>query len=151
MRPDQAYVSITRTVTMTTIAEIADRIPELVGWLVARGAAPAGAPFLKYNAVDMDGELEVEAGVPVATPVPGDREVAAAVLPGGRYAVLTHVGHPDGLAERTAELLAWAGREGLAWDAAGGRWAARLEEYHTNPAEQPDPALWTTGIAIKLA
>jgi hypothetical protein len=33
-------------VTTTTFAQIADRIPELVGALVGRGITPAGAPFL---------------------------------------------------------------------------------------------------------
>ncbi|MDN5915046.1 MAG: aldehyde dehydrogenase family protein [Pseudonocardia sp.] len=46
-RTEQPYVGITRTVTMTTMGEIADRIPVLIGRLAELGTAPAGAPFLR--------------------------------------------------------------------------------------------------------
>jgi hypothetical protein len=39
----------------------------IVLWFrAARGVAPAGPPFWKYNVVDMQRELEVKAGVAVA-------------------------------------------------------------------------------------
>src|SRR5262245_41741099 len=65
-RAEQPYVGIRGLVTMPTIGAIADRIPEVFAWLGARGIEPAGAPFLKYNLIDMARELEIEAGVPVA-------------------------------------------------------------------------------------
>jgi hypothetical protein len=37
-------------------------------WLRERNIPPAGPPFWKYNAIDMDRLLEVEVGVPVAAP-----------------------------------------------------------------------------------
>jgi hypothetical protein len=43
----------------------------------------------------------MEAGVPVAATVDGDGQVFAGVLPAGRYAVLTNVGHPRELGIRT--------------------------------------------------
>ena len=42
--PEQSFVGVTKTVTMTTIPEIADEIPGLIGWLMNHGYAPAGAP-----------------------------------------------------------------------------------------------------------
>jgi effector-binding domain-containing protein len=154
-RSAQPYVAIKRQVTMRTMNEIADRIPEVVGWLVGRGLQPAGAPFLKYNVIDMERELEVEAGVPVGAEVAGDELVFADVLPAGRYVTLTHVGHPDQLVGVTGALLAWAGERGLTWDRtdtdAGQRWGSRLEVYHTHPAEQPDPNKWETELAFRLA
>jgi hypothetical protein len=62
--------------------------------------APAGAPFLKHNVIDMARQLEIEAGVPVAAPVDGDGEVFSAVLsaerpqPGARHG---QVGNPAGV------------------------------------------------------
>jgi effector-binding domain-containing protein len=150
-RPEQPYAGTTRLVTMDTIARIADRIPVLIGWLAERGITPAGAPFLKYETVDMANGLEITAGVPVATPIEAEGDVHAATLPAGRYATITHAGHPDGLLDATSALLDWAKREGLAWDVKGDRWAARLEVYRTNPLEVPDPNGWVTEIAIKLA
>lgn len=154
-RADQPYVAIRRSVTMQTIAEIADRLPEIFGWLGARGIEPAGAPFFRYNVIDMQRELEVEAGVPVATAVEGDGEIVSGHLPAGRYVTVTHVGHPDALVEATAGLLDWAANEGLRWDVResdrGEHWGCRLEVYRTNPAEEPDPNRWETELAFRLA
>ena len=99
-RAEQPYVGINRFVTMQTINEVADRMPEVFGWLAARGVQPAGAPFFRYHTIDMERELEIEVGVPVprGSAVPAsDDEVTAGVLPAGRYATVAHVGHPDQL------------------------------------------------------
>ncbi len=154
-RAEQPYVAIRGLVTQQTIPSIADRLPEVFGWLGARGVEPAGAPFLKYNLIDMERRLEIEAGVPVAAVVEGDGQVLSGVLPAGRYATVTHVGHFDKLVDVTAALLDWAARQGLEWDmsetAGGQRWACRLEVYKTNPSEQPDASKWETELAIRLA
>ncbi|MEP6649240.1 MAG: GyrI-like domain-containing protein [Lapillicoccus sp.] len=83
--PQQPFVGVTRTVTMTTMNEIADEIPGLVGWLGERGSTPAGAPFLWYLVIDMAADMVVQAGVPVAEAVQGDGRVEADQLPGGRH------------------------------------------------------------------
>jgi effector-binding domain-containing protein len=154
-RPEQPYVAVKAQVTMQTIGTIADRIPEVFGWLGARGIAPAGAPFLKYDVIDMARQLEIEAGVPVAAPVDGDDTVFSAVLPGGRYATLVHVGHPSGLVDATARLRAWASEQGLAFDMSerdgAEHWACRLEMYLTDPRQEPDMDKWETHLAFKLA
>lgn len=61
----------------------------------------------------MERQLEIEAGVPVRTAVKGADEILAGILPAGRYATVTHVGHPDALIEVTAALLDWAAAQGL--------------------------------------
>jgi effector-binding domain-containing protein len=154
-RAEQPYVAVSGRVTMQTIGAIADRLPEVFAWLGARGLEPAGAPFFKYDLIDMERQLEVEAGVPVAAAAAGDGEVVAGVLPAGRYASLTHVGHPDELVEATTALLDWAAQQGLAWDMnetpEGQRWGCRLEVYKTDPAEQPDMSKWETELLFRLA
>ncbi|GAA1290677.1 DNA gyrase inhibitor [Planotetraspora silvatica] len=153
-RAEQPYVAIRRQVTMDTIAEIADRFPEIFGWMAARGLAPAGAPFFRFNVIDMDGILEMEAGVPVTDVVPGDGVILSGVLPAGRYVSVTHVGHPDDLMDVTAELLRWAAERDLRWDMAptseGERWGCRLELYKTDPAVEPDMGKWETELAFRL-
>ncbi len=67
-RPDQPYVAYRATVTMQSIPTIADRIGNVVGWLISNGIPLAGAPFLKYDLIDMGKELEMEAGVPTRHP-----------------------------------------------------------------------------------
>lgn len=152
-RAGQPYRGITRHITMSTFDVVADRFPEIFGWLADRGVEPAGAPFFRYHAIDMENELEVEAGVPVPpnSAVPAsDEDVTAGTLPAGRYVVTEYTGHPDGLQRVTGELLAWAGRQGLEFDEHDGRWAGRVEFYFTNPAEEPDMNKWETQLAFKL-
>jgi hypothetical protein len=119
--PDRPYVGLAGTVTMSTIGRIADKLPSVFAWLGARGIEPAGAPFFKYNVIDMDADLELEVGVSVAHVVESDGEIMAGVLPGGRYATVTHVGHPDGFVWGDFRVVAVGGGRGVA---VGWGWAA---------------------------
>jgi effector-binding domain-containing protein len=148
---EQPYVAVRATVTMETFSEIADRMPELIGSLLHRGVELAGAPFFRYTLIDMANELEVEAGVPVHAAVPEQDDQFNGVLPAGRYVSLTHIGHPDELADVTGQLLAWAAEQGLTWDNTGRRWGCRLEVLKTNPVEQPDMSKWETELVFRLA
>jgi effector-binding domain-containing protein len=154
-RAEQPYVAVRAKVTMGEIAAFARRFGEVFGWLDSHGLAPAGPPFFKYNVIDMARELEMEAGVPVATATDGDDQMVAGVLPAGRYATLTHVGHPSELMAATKALLDWAAEQGLTWDVTpsedGDRWACRLENYLTDPEQEPDMSKWVTQLAFKLA
>ena len=154
-RAEQPYVAVRAKVTMGEIAAFARRFGEVFGWLDSHGLVPAGPPFFKYNVIDMARELEMEAGVPVATATDGDDQIVAGVLPAGRYATLTHVGHPSELMAATKALLDWAAEQGLAWDVTpsddGDRWACRLENYLTDPSQEPDMSKWVTELAFKLA
>ena len=153
-RSEQPYVAIRRSVTMETFGAIADRIPEVFDWLAARGSEPAGAPFFRYHVVDMP-RLVVEAGVPVAAVAAAAGDVVPGVLPAGRYATVTHVGHPDELLDVTATLLEWADQQDLDWDMAdtddGQRWGCRLEVLKTDPSDEPDLNTWETDLAFRLA
>ncbi|PRH80905.1 GyrI-like domain-containing protein [Streptomyces solincola] len=154
-RPEQPYVFLRRTVRMDGFAEIADRLPELVAWLAARDVPVGGAPFFRYNSLSLDGECEVEAGVPVADLPEPEGDVGVALLPAGDYAVLTHTGPPDLLPEAETALRAWAAAEGREWDMrevdGTERWGCRLELYRTDPRLHPDPADWQIDLAFRLA
>jgi effector-binding domain-containing protein len=154
-RTEQAYVALRARVPMSGIAAFAVRTGEVFSWLAARNLAPAGPPFLKFNVIDMARELEIENGVPVAAAVDGDDHLVPGVLPAGRYATVTHTGHPSELVEVTGALLDWAAKQGLTWDVSpsedGERWGARLEFYLTDPAEEPDMSKWQTQLAFRLA
>jgi effector-binding domain-containing protein len=154
-RPEQPYVAIRGHVTMAEIGAFAVRTPEVFAWLGAHGADPVGPPFLKYNVIDMMRQLEIDNGVPVAAPVDVDGDVIAGVIPAGRYATVTHVGHPSELAGATKALLDWADAQGLTWDtspdANGERWGGRVEIYLTDPREEPDMSKWVTQLVFRLA
>jgi len=153
-RAEQPYAAISAKVTIEQLPGFADRLGEVFGWLAEHGVAPAGAPFFRYRVIDMDGLLNVEAGVPVLTAVDGDDRVTAGVLPAGRYATALHIGPYDGLAGAAENLLQWADSQGLEWDRStagdGEHWGCRLEIYLTDPRQQPDPAKWETQLAFRL-
>lgn len=156
-RAEQPYMAIRGHVSMAEIGPFAGRTGEVFAWLGARGLAPTGPPFLKYNVIDMARLLEIETGVPVAAPVDsgGDGELVAGVLPAGRYATVTHVGHPSELLGVTKALRDWAAEQGLTWDMSldvdGERWASRLEILLTDPRQEPDMSKWVTQLAFRLA
>ena len=152
-RTEQPYVAIRALVTMQTLGQVVPGLhPEVRRWLSSQGLQPAGRPFFRYNVIDMDRQLEVEAGFPVAAPVSGEDQVLAAVLPAGRYATLWHTGHPDGLVGASETLLDWAAQQGLAWDVTstpdGQKWGCRLEIYHDEPGQDMND--WKTELAFKL-
>ena len=150
-RIDQPYAAIPVSVRMEELGMV---VPPLTGrvfeWLAARGIAPAGPPFWRYVVVDMETKLDLETGVAVSSPVEGDGEVRAGTLPAGRYATVVHTGHPDTLVTATRDLLQWAAKHDLDWDADGNTWGCRLEEYLSDPAEVPDMNEWQTRLAFRL-
>jgi effector-binding domain-containing protein len=153
-RPEQPYVAIRTRVTMADLGALGARFGEVFGWLGAHGVAATGAPFFRYRVIDMAGDLEVDAGVPVAGPVGGDDAVVYDVLPAGRYATLTYMGHPSELVGANKALLDWAAEQGLTFDVSAGtdgeHWGGRLEIYLTDPAREPDMSKWVTELAFRL-
>lgn len=153
-RSEEPYVAIKASVTMQTIGSVLPPLhPEVRNWLREHDTNPAGAPFFKFNVIDMERQLEMEVGWPVAAEMKGDDRVLAGVLPAGRYASLLYTGHPDGLIDATRDLLEWAKGQGLDFDVTGtpegDRWGARLEIYRDD--DKPDMSKWEIELAFKLA
>jgi effector-binding domain-containing protein len=152
-REAQPYVAITERVTMSDLTETLPEVyPRVGAWLSERALRQAGAPFWKYDVIDMDNTMEVEVAVPVFEPVEGDDDVRAGLVPAGRFVTASFTGHPAGLREATAALLAWGAEHDVAWDMAstdvGEVWGARLEIYES--AGEPDMAKWVTTLAFRL-
>ena len=119
------------------------------------GIAPAGAPFIRFLVIDMEGELEIELAVPVAEGVSGNGRFRADVLPGGRYVTLLHVGPYDDLVASNAALQEWAEEQGIVWDSwdtdLGSAWRGRVEHYLTDRSTEPDPSKWEVEVAYLTA
>jgi effector-binding domain-containing protein len=165
-RAAQPYVGIRKVVTMATMSSIADEISGLFAHLAQLGIAPAGPPFLRYELIDMERELVVQAGVPI-TPADVSRaagdgssvdsggERFTSVLPAGRFVDTTYEGSYADLVDVTREFLQWAADRSLVWDSQptddGDAWGCRLEQYLTDPAEQPDMTKHVTELTFRLA
>jgi len=154
-RAARHYAGIQATVPMGGISAAVDEaFPELFGWLARTGTAPAAPPFIRFLVIDMEALLQLELGVPVAAPVTGNGRIRPGVLPAGRYVVLRHTGHYDGLIGANAALQQWAHDHGLEFDVRdtpeGSVWGSRFEEYITDPSGEPDPSKWETDVAYLL-
>jgi effector-binding domain-containing protein len=140
---------------MTSFGKLADQLPEMFQLLAEHGIEPSGPPFFRYLVIDMERQLDVEAGIPVTGPVTVDPSLLSRVLPAGRYVSATYVGHPEGLRDVITTMLAWAEHEHLRFDVEptrdGERWASRLEFYKTDPSVESDMNKWEIELAFKLA
>jgi RNA polymerase sigma-70 factor (ECF subfamily) len=155
-RGEQPYAGIRQLVTMESIGPaITSLMPELFAGLDAGGVEMTGPPFVRFNVIDMDREMDIEVGIPVAGAVPDDGRIEAGTLPAGRYATVVHTGDYPGLVGANAALQEWAEHNGLRFAMAetpeGDRFDSRVETYLTDPAEEPDPAKWETEVAYLLA
>lgn len=156
-REAQHYVGIRAQVTMPEMGTLVPPLfPEVFDWLAARRVEPADAPFLRFLVIDMEKQMEVEVGVPVAdADVAGDNRVHRGVFPAGRYVSLVHTGHPGSRIEANAALQAWAAEKGIVWQSRetekGTAWAARAEFELTDPDTEPDMEKWQAEIVYLIA
>jgi effector-binding domain-containing protein len=155
-RTAHAYVAIPAHAAMAQLPQV---IPQLFGeifaWVGQHQAPQDGPPFVRYLVTDMERELEIEVGIPVATAAQGDGRVVAGTLPAGQYLTAIHTGPYDRLTEATGNFLDWAKQHGIVWQTsrrgADDVWAARLEYYPTDPQEEPDTNKWETELAFLVA
>jgi effector-binding domain-containing protein len=154
-RAEQHYMGIRTQVPWTEFPKIIPQfLDETFGWLGQQGIEPAGAPLMRYYVINMNSTMDVEIGVPVASPVSGNGRIHAASLPAGRYASLIYTGNENGFAGNKA-LLEWVSENGLTLDTYasedGDGFGSRVEFFLTNPDDEPDPANWQTEVAMRLA
>jgi effector-binding domain-containing protein len=152
-RTERPYMGIRTQVPMKGMFQVVDKLrQEMSIWLKQQGVEPAGPPFLRYHVIDMAGEMDIEVGIPVATALPGDGRVSAAVLPKGQYASVIYVG--NGFTGNKT-LIEWAKTNGIAWDRwedpKGDAFRSRCETYLTDPKTEHRKTKWEIEVAIKLA
>jgi len=152
-RPEQPYMGIRTQTPMKGMFKVVGKLfKELNAWAKQNGLRPAGPPFLRYHVIDMAGEMDIEVGIPVETPLPGDGRVSAGVLPAGRFASLVYIGNGY---TGNKTLIEWARDNGHAWDRwddpKGDGFRCRYESYLTDPAVEPRKTKWQVEVAIKLA
>ncbi len=158
-RKEQPYASIR---TQATIPELDTGIipqlhGEVMGWLRQQGLSSSGAPFLRYNVINMMDKLDLEMAWPTERVLKGNDRITTGVLPAGEYASVLYTGPYEGpgLMDANRVLIEWGRDKGIKWDGGtsdmGDTFAARFETYFTDPGVEPDPTKWETEVAIKVA
>lgn len=127
------------------LAELFDEhLPNIAHRLADMGVEPAGPPYARYHEFGEE-RVDVEIGIPVASPVPNvpaladarPGEMGSAELPGGRVAITVHRGPYDGLSSTYHQLHEWIHGQGA--DEGAGPW----ESYVEDPSEVDQAALRT--------
>lgn len=139
------------TVPMNALREFFDRAYRSVMTAVQQqNVQLAGPPFALYRGMPTD-VVDVEAGFPLAAPYPGggalaeESGVTAGTLPAGRALEAMHVGPYETLPETYNAVMARMQAEGLTPG------DAMWEYYLSDPATEPDPAVWKTLIVWPVA
>ena len=136
----QHIVGIRTTAAMDKIGEVmGPMFGEVYGHIQQSGQQPAGMPFAIYHSMDGN-NVDLECGMPVASPIAGTDRVRAGELPAGTVATVTHMGPYDNLPQTWSALMEWMGPQGL--QPAGAPW----EVYVTDPGQVADQSKWRTDI-----
>jgi effector-binding domain-containing protein len=120
-------------------ATYGELIAEVSASLARRSIPMAGPSFGRYFDFSKD-HVDMAVGFPVAASVEDDGRVVAGELPGGRVAVVTHVGPYTQIGAAYRAIEAWIAEHGVA--SAGPPW----EVYVTGPAQTSDSSTWRTDI-----
>jgi effector-binding domain-containing protein len=152
-RPEQPYLGIRTQTPMKGMSRVVSKLFKEIGaWAKQHDLQSAGPPFLRYHVIDMAGEMDIEVGIPVESPQPGDGRVSAGRLPAGRYASLVYTGNGY---TGNKTLIEWVRGNGYAFDRwddhKGDAFRGRYETYLTDPAVEPRKTRWQVEVAIKLA
>ncbi|TCN29635.1 effector-binding domain-containing protein [Kribbella orskensis] len=115
---------------------------QVADYLHRHGVAPCGFPFARYH-LRTDGSFEVEAGLPIPTPIAGDTHVQPSRLPAGHVVAVWHIGLYDQLGDAYEALDDWLRahygiRTGDPW-----------EVYHGPQRNDPQP--WRTEVIQPFA
>jgi effector-binding domain-containing protein len=96
-----------------------EHLPNIAHRLADMGVQPAGPPYARYHEYGPE-NVDIEIGIPTASPVPNvpsladatPGEMASAELPGGQVAITVHRGSYDGLAAIYEQLHDWIHGQG---------------------------------------
>jgi hypothetical protein len=73
-RPDEHYMGIRVQTPFKGMFTLIDKhlLKEIRAWMKQKGVEPSGQPFFRFYVINMEGEMDVEAGIPVANVLHGN-------------------------------------------------------------------------------
>lgn len=138
--PAQAALIIRSRIRRSAIAAtLGESFGRIVPYALSAGGVFSGRPFARYPEFG-PGLITLEAGMPLATSLPGEGDIESFSLPAGPAAVALHGGAYEEMPETYAALETWMRQDG--YEPTGAPW----EVYVNDPAEHPDPVDWRTEI-----
>jgi effector-binding domain-containing protein len=102
-------------------------------YLESIGESFDAVPYAAYHNMDMK-NLDVEAGLPVARALPGNDEVIAGTIPGGKFAVCHYAGPYSGLPAAFEALMTFMNEHGYTMTGPSYEWY--LDDPATTPVEK---------------
>jgi effector-binding domain-containing protein len=136
-QPAQPVLSIrTRTNVQDMPQFLGAAYGKVAQYLGQLGEAPAGPPFAAYYNMDME-NLEMEAGFPVARPLPGAGEIQASVFPAGKIGAALYTGPYNSMAPAYEALTQYIKDQGC--EPTG----VSYEMYLNDPSVAPPEELQT--------
>jgi len=129
--PEQPALTMRTTTAVQNLPEFFGKAYSgIMQYLGELGETPAGMPFGAYYNLDMQ-NLDVEAGFPVAKALPGEDEIKASQIPGGKFISTVHVGAYDSVEPAYDALTKWAKDNG--YEPSG----VAYEYYLNDPTKDP--------------
>jgi effector-binding domain-containing protein len=122
---------------------LSEILPE-VWQYVAKAGGMAVGPAFSRSEMTPGGLLGLEAGFPVAAPLPPQGRIQPKELPGGDVARAVHMGEYVDIPKTRKTLLQWVLDHGR--EPAGPAWSS----FVNDSAHHSDPAQWQTDIYLPL-
>jgi effector-binding domain-containing protein len=111
-QPAQPTLSIrTRAAVQDLPAAMGRCFGAIVTYVMSLGQQPVGPAYAGYFNMDM-ADLDVEIGFGLASPLPGQGDIAATWLPAGEVASTIYEGPYDDIGPAYAALTAWVQEQG---------------------------------------
>jgi hypothetical protein len=153
-RPAIPYVGIRVTTPFRGMLATRDRLlAEARVAITEAGIETVGYGFLRLHVIDMDGQMDLEAGYMTAGPAHTEHSrLRPGSMAAGSYATMKYQDH----ARRANQALQdWARDNGFVLDRRtvpeGEEFACRYEAFWTDPAIEPRKTRWTVELSILLA
>ena len=151
-QPEKIYMGIRIQTPYSGMRKEIDKIQkELELWFKEKGLEASEPPFLRYHCIDMKDEMDMEYGIPVKEAYESKGRIKAGIVPAGRYVSIIYSG---GGYQGNKTLVEWIKKNDIPidrWDSEkGDNFAARYEQYLTDPKVEPRKTKWQILLAFKL-